>query len=611
MIKSNEVNKKNKYVGALTKRTKNKKQQYAYCREALLKGDPKAITLIALVITIVVLIILAGVAINLTLGENGILKRAEAAKLKYQIAQAKEELDLKIAELQTEKQGTATLNDLVDILKNETDMDYIVSLTQIASITGVDAIGDAKEIYIVYKIYQFRVDEKLNTEFISIVENYAPDITITSNIKSYEGKNADGKYIAKVEVKVESKELVQSIELETANGMITEVPTQLPYTKEIEVEIGSKYLTKVTAQDGKVKKYVVEEKAEETIKNAQELATFRDKVNSGLTYEGKTVSLAQDIDLSSVCGEDTESWEPIGTETNPFKGTFDGNNTEISSIYINTNNNYQGLFGFIDGAILKNIIVRGNINGNTYSAGIVAYTNNYSTIKNCINYANINSKDIYAGGITSVCSYLKLESCENYGNITSKHGSGGIVGVIGNNSIVEKSCNRGTISADNIAGGITAWCGGYDGEIMQILNCYNRGNVYGGTNSGGISGYVDRSGNEIITNCYTTGQITGGEKYAISGRTDAWEGTIYVNLSNNYWLSGCGASSGSYSNGNTNAVPLSTTEMQNLTSTLGDAYVADGKIKNSNGELIDNVDDKGNIIYINNGYPILKWQIGE
>ena len=159
MIKSNEVNKKNRYVG---------------CRGRTL-GDPKAITLIALVITIVVLVILAGVAINLTLGENGILKRAEAAKLEYQIAQAKEELDLKIAELQTEKQGTATLNDLVDILKNETDMDYIVSLTEIASITGVDAIGDAKEIYVVYKIYQFRVDEKLNTEFISIVENHTEE----------------------------------------------------------------------------------------------------------------------------------------------------------------------------------------------------------------------------------------------------------------------------------------------------------------------------------------------------------------------------------------------------------------------------------------------------
>ncbi len=58
-----------------------------------MKGE-KAITLIALVITIIILIILAGVGINLSLGENGIFKRAKEAKNKYLTAQENEEKGL-------------------------------------------------------------------------------------------------------------------------------------------------------------------------------------------------------------------------------------------------------------------------------------------------------------------------------------------------------------------------------------------------------------------------------------------------------------------------------------------------------------------------------------
>lgn len=54
----------------------------------------KGITLIALVITIVILIILAGVAINLSLGENGIFKKAKQATQEYSNAQAKEETEM-------------------------------------------------------------------------------------------------------------------------------------------------------------------------------------------------------------------------------------------------------------------------------------------------------------------------------------------------------------------------------------------------------------------------------------------------------------------------------------------------------------------------------------
>ena len=78
--------------------------------------ENKAITLIALVITIIVLIILAGVAINLTLGQNGLVTRAKQASENYRIAKEKEELQLEIADIQTqtikEEGRVATLQDL-------------------------------------------------------------------------------------------------------------------------------------------------------------------------------------------------------------------------------------------------------------------------------------------------------------------------------------------------------------------------------------------------------------------------------------------------------------------------------------------------------------------
>lgn len=62
-----------------------------------------------------------------------------------------------------------------------------------------------------------------------------------------------------------------------------------------------------------------------TITTAEQLKEFAAKVNAGNTFEGKTVTLGADIDL------DNGAWTPIGTNSTPFKGTFDGNNHTISN----------------------------------------------------------------------------------------------------------------------------------------------------------------------------------------------------------------------------------------------------------------------------------------
>ena len=130
----------------------------------------KGITLIALVITIVVLIILAGVAISLTLGDNGIFNKAITAKEDYGIAAAKEQIELKVAEIQAEKEGKATLEELVEYLKDDPNIDYTVALNEItASLTSDITVGDANEIYVVYNSYQFKVKKNMKVEYISKV----------------------------------------------------------------------------------------------------------------------------------------------------------------------------------------------------------------------------------------------------------------------------------------------------------------------------------------------------------------------------------------------------------------------------------------------------------
>ena len=66
----------------------------------------KGITLIALVITIIVLLILAAVSIAMLTGENGILKKASTSREKTEINSADEEIKLVISELKAEKQLT-------------------------------------------------------------------------------------------------------------------------------------------------------------------------------------------------------------------------------------------------------------------------------------------------------------------------------------------------------------------------------------------------------------------------------------------------------------------------------------------------------------------------
>ena len=108
-----------------------------------------------------------------------------------------------------------------------------------------------------------------------------------------------------------------------------------------------------------------------TIDTAEELAGLAKLVNSGKTFEGKTVKLGEDIDLSDDSGY-LRRWIPIGiTSDHPFKGSFDGQNHTITGLNV-ADFNYTlktsdsvvgaGLFGCVSGdlnaqTVIKNLTI--------------------------------------------------------------------------------------------------------------------------------------------------------------------------------------------------------------------------------------------------------------
>lgn len=329
---------------------------------------PKGITLIALIVTIIILLILTGVIISLTLGDNGLFKMAKQAVNDYDEAIAKEKLEVELVGLQADKFTNSKYN----------EQEYIDSriIEKGMNISGDLVIVDGWQFQIDRSVPKIVVSlgkgkESSNINIASVI-NYTKDfkkgtisITITSGIElskiTINGENVivtnnnDGTYT-----------LIKNID---DNGIYN------VYVKDINDEYKLKDIRVLGIQKDII------------IYTEDDFIQFAKVVNNGGSYEGKTVILANDLDLSNVCyrvdgtPQNDISWTPIGTNTNQFKGTFEGNDKEISNMYINSVNSYQALFRSIGTTgKVKSLKVRGTILGNSDCAGIVA--RNYGMVEN-------------------------------------------------------------------------------------------------------------------------------------------------------------------------------------------------------------------------------------
>ncbi|MFR9535004.1 MAG: hypothetical protein SNG49_09280, partial [Rikenellaceae bacterium] len=223
-----------------------------------------------------------------------------------------------------------------------------------------------------------------------------------------------------------------------------------------------------------------------TITTAEQLAWIAGQVNTGVSFSGMTVLLANNIELTTANVSTICNWVPIGSSSFSFSGTFDGQNHTISGLHINTDATHQGLFGVLgEYAVVQNVgVINTTITAGSYVGAIAGSMAATGTIKNVYSDATIvaTGLEVYAGGLVGM--------------------SGGTASYP---SYIQNSYFTGSVDAT--AQATTVYVGGIAGQsTAYIQNCYNAGTIScsGGATTalmGGIVGNRNNS-NIAVSDCY-------------------------------------------------------------------------------------------------------------
>ena len=314
------------------------------------------------------------------------------------------------------------------------------------------------------------------------------------------------------------------------------------------------------------------------IGTAAELKWFVNRVNAGET--SLSAKLTKDIDISR------DNWYPIGI-TDGYSGTFDGSGKTIKYALTASDKAEQGFFAVIEGTgIVKNLIVDGTvkISGNNaeYVGGIAG--NVKGRILDCKVKGTVEAANM-VGGIAGVVDLnAQVKNCLNEAAISGKSQIGGIAGTNSYGKI-NYCVNKGGISATaDFAGGIAGQAVNY----AEITACYNTGAITANKNIGGIVGKVYVAC--APQGCYNIGSVSSGiNAGAVMGEID---GTDYIVLTKgSFYREG-----DSVQDANAKAVKEASMKT--------DSFV--NRLNMETGETPFTADTKN----INNGYPVLKWEVG-
>ena len=237
-----------------------------------------------------------------------------------------------------------------------------------------------------------------------------------------------------------------------------------------------------------------------TVYNADGLMNIAKLVNGGKT--DINITLTADIDLT---GKD---WTPIGTDyDNSYKGTFDGGGHTITGLTFTTNDEYAGLFGWLNRAgTVKNVVMEGvQITSNQIYGGSIGGVVGYSwgTIENCSVSGSV-SGTVYVGGVVGVQIGGSITGCSSSATVKGTVDVGGVAGQTNSSATLTACYATGNVIIEinpkkNIAGG--GLVGMNAGS--SLLACYATGNV---TSTGSSTGKVHIGG--FLGNNYTT--VTAG-----------------------------------------------------------------------------------------------------
>ena len=265
-------------------------------------------------------------------------------------------------------------------------------------------------------------------------------------------------------------------------------------------QAGGEYTYTVSLAAAKDLGYTIESNGSYTVTSADGLMNLAELVNGGKT--DINITLDKNIDLT---GKD---WTPIGTDyDNSYKGTFDGGGHTITGLTFTTNDEYAGLFGWLNRAgTVKNVVMEGvQITSNQIYGGSIGGVVGYGwgTIENCSVSGSV-SGTVYVGGVVGVQIGGSITGCSSSATVKGTVDVGGVAGQTNSSATLTACYATGNVIIEmdpkkNIAGG--SLVGMNAGS--SLLACYATGNV---TSTGSSTGYMHIGG--FLGNNYTT--VTAG-----------------------------------------------------------------------------------------------------
>ena len=263
-------------------------------------------------------------------------------------------------------------------------------------------------------------------------------------------------------------------------------------------QAGGEYTYTVSLAAAKDLGYTIESNGSYTVTSADGLMNVAKLVNGGKT--DINITLDKNIDLT---GKD---WTPIGTSyDNSYTGTFDGGGHTITGLTITTNDQFVGLFGYLNRAgTVKNVVMEGiQITSNHMfgcTGGVVGYS--WGTIENCSVSGSVSGTDC-VGGVVGSQKAGSIIGCSSSATVKGTHYVGGVAGEKWGTMIACYATGNVTLeigSPKNLSGGgVVGLNGG-----SRVLACYAIGNVNSkGSSTGNVHiGGLFGDNYTVVTACY-------------------------------------------------------------------------------------------------------------
>ena len=264
-------------------------------------------------------------------------------------------------------------------------------------------------------------------------------------------------------------------------------------------QAGGEYTYTVSLAAAKDLGYTIESNGSYTVTSADGLMNVAELVNGGKT--DINITLDKNIDLTG------KGWTPIGTSfDNSYKGTFDGGGHSITGLTVTTNDQFVGLFGYLNRAgTVKNVVMEGiQITSNHMfgcTGGVVGYS--WGTIENCSVSGSVSGTDC-VGGVVGSQKAGSIIGCCTSATVKGTHYVGGVAG--------EK---WGTMTACYATGNVT-------------LEIASQKNLYGG-------GVVGLNGGSRVLACYATGNVTSTGSSTGNVHIGGLFGDSYTTVTACYW----------------------------------------------------------------------------